>query len=383
MLMRKEKEDLTDRARAAEPAPKSVKQPSDDLLKKLARREKELEQCKQLLRDKDAAADEVQTQVQQLQTTLERTTTTTSALQQQLDEATDSAKKAGIELRQLKLSTDDTKKKYQRSIKELKDEKAALSSENAQLAQRLDDATTANAQTLALKKQLTQARDRLASIVADHDARVAQITSAHAAALQELHAQHAQALAQQRDDLASAHAQELQAKLQATTMVSQIEKERDQVRADALRRLQDELKIEKEENVDLLQTVKSLQDKLRLVAELHRDAERAKAAAEVEKEKALAWSAKAEDAADACEAQANKFKDECVVLEEKLSVVDAALRRRGISMDFLLKKKTANNNDDDEPLKAKAVPSHGVKAKKKVVAEPEGRDESVKPSRRK
>ncbi|OQR93578.1 hypothetical protein ACHHYP_02435 [Achlya hypogyna] len=360
MIMRREKEELLDRTKVTEvTAPKSVRQPTDDLLKKLARRDKEIELCKQSLIEKEAAAEASAAQVQQLQTLLERAGVTSAALQQQADEAMDAAKKAAIELRQLKLSSDETKKKLQKSIKELKEEKQTLVAENAQLTQRLDEAASANAQTSQLKKQLQQARERLATIVADHDARVGQLAASHAAAMQELSAAHDREISRQLQAQAASHANELAEKLEATSMVSQIEKEKEQVRADAHRRLQEELQIEKEENVDLLQHEKD--------------------AAVAAKAKAEEWSAKAEKAADACEAQALKFKEEWMALDEKLAVVDGALRRRGISMDFLLKKKpvpSSNNNsaEADDDVRPK-LPAKRDTLKKKPT-EPEVRDES-------
>ncbi|OQR82059.1 hypothetical protein THRCLA_23249 [Thraustotheca clavata] len=391
MLMRKEKaewrfvvdlvcqsNEIASSQRTTEAPPKSVKHSSDDLLKKLNRREKDIEQLNQTLLDKDAAIEGGNQQQLQLQTQLDKATSASIELQRQLDEANESNKKTIMELRQQKLASEEARKKYQKNIKDLKDEKQQLVAENTQLTQRLEDSTSANAQTNQLKKQLQQARERLSTVVQEQDIRMQQLSGNHSLAVQELTKEHEEELKNQAQKLNEKYENDIQEKVQATSMLSQIEKEKEQVRADALRRLQEELKIEKEENVDLLQTVKSLQDKLRLVSEMLCEADRAKAEAEAEKERVMTMSSKLEHAADVCEAQAQKYKEEWIALEEKLAVVDAALRRRGISMEFLLKKKpSGNNNTEGDEEVAKSTKPLKKEIKKKS-QEPELRDESDK-----
>ncbi|KAF0682551.1 Aste57867_25349 [Aphanomyces stellatus] len=336
MILRKEKED-GERARSAPTTSKPEKKPSDDVLKKLAKRDKEVDSLKQVIADNETTCDVLQGEKLAMARRLEQNEQELQSLREEHAGALETAKKAAMDLRQTKLSYDELKRKYQKVTKELKDEKSTLATENAQLVQRQDELQAASTNTAQLKKQLAQARERLSSIVHEFEERQREKEKAHAATVESLEASWRVKLEEssaKRDVDITAQVQRAKEAIEAT-------------QASKVTRLAEELHLEKEENVDLLQTVKSLQDKLKVLTDVVREAELAKKEATADAAHAHELCAKAEEAADACESQARKYKGEWAALDEKVHLIDNALKLRGISVEFLLKKSGNNNHDDD------------------------------------
>ncbi|RHY24763.1 hypothetical protein DYB32_008706 [Aphanomyces invadans] len=373
MILRKEKED-NERARTAPVVSKpEAKRPSDDVMKKLSKREKEIEELKQILAEKEAECDTINGNMQSVSQSLQQANHELQSVRDEHAVAVETAKKTLSDLRQTKSSLDELKRKYQKVTKELKEEKQALITENAQLTQRQDELQVAAGQTAQLKKQLAQARERVSSIAHEYEDRLREQETSHKNAIQEITATWQ---AKVSEVVASRDADVAAASRDATATAEEGQN-------GLISRLQEELHLEKEENVDLLQTVKSLQDKLKVAQEVVREgtsriilliptlcfetshaAELAKKEAQLNAEHAQDMCSRAEEAAEACESQARKCKDETIVLEEKLQLIDNALKLRGISIEFLLKKNATtggNNNHDGDETSGTATLSSSIK----------------------
>ncbi|ETW00702.1 hypothetical protein, variant [Aphanomyces invadans] len=354
MILRKEKED-NERARTAPVVSKpEAKRPSDDVMKKLSKREKEIEELKQILAEKEAECDTINGNMQSVSQSLQQANHELQSVRDEHAVAVETAKKTLSDLRQTKSSLDELKRKYQKVTKELKEEKQALITENAQLTQRQDELQVAAGQTAQLKKQLAQARERVSSIAHEYEDRLREQETSHKNAIQEITATWQ---AKVSEVVASRDADVAAASRDATATAEEGQN-------GLISRLQEELHLEKEENVDLLQTVKSLQDKLKVAQEVVREAELAKKEAQLNAEHAQDMCSRAEEAAEACESQARKCKDETIVMEEKLQLIDNALKLRGISIEFLLKKNATsggNNNHDGDETSGTATLSSSIK----------------------
>ncbi|RHY89562.1 hypothetical protein DYB37_006210 [Aphanomyces astaci] len=329
MILRKEKED-SERATTAPVVskPDTKRALSDDSVKKLAKRDKEIEVLKEALAQKDVENNALQGTMQTMSQRLEQAS-------QDLERLV--TKKTLTDLRQAKSSLDELKRKHQKAAKDWKDERHALVAENAQLTQRQDELQSAAGQSAQLKKQLAQTRDRLTSIAHEYEERQLEREATHDATVKGIN----QSWQTKLDAVMAASVCDVAAASRDAKAAA------DATHAAVIGRLHEELHLEKEENVDLLQTVKSLQDKLVVLQDVAREAELAKQQALVDAQQARDMCTTAEDAADACESHARKYKEEGAAMEEQLHLIDNALKLRGISIDFLLKKANGNNNNNN------------------------------------
>ncbi|RHY63926.1 hypothetical protein DYB30_001477 [Aphanomyces astaci] len=338
MILRKEKED-SERATTAPVVskPDTKRALSDDSVKKLAKRDKEIEALREALAQKDVENNALQGTMQTMSQRLEQASQDVQRLSDENAVAVETAKKTLTDLRQAKSSLDELKRKHQKAAKDWKDERHALVAENAQLTQRQDELQSAAGQSAQLKKQLAQARGRLTSIAHEYEERQLEREATHDATVKGMN----QSWQTKLDAVVAASVCDVAAASRDAKAAA------DATHAAVIGRLHEELHLEKEENVDLLQTVKSLQDKLVVLQDVAREAELAKQQALVDAQQARDMCTTAEDAADACESHARKYKEEGAAMEEQLHLIDTALKLRGISIDFLLKKANGNNNNNN------------------------------------
>ncbi|KAF0702869.1 hypothetical protein AaE_015663, partial [Aphanomyces astaci] len=180
MILRKEKED-SERATTAPVVskPDTKRALSDDSVKKLAKRDKEIEALKEALAQKDVENNALQGTMQTISQRLEQASQDVQRLSDENAVAVETAKKTLTDLRQAKSSLDELKRKHQKAAKDWKDERHALVAENAQLTQRQDELQSAAGQSAQLKKQLAQARDRLTSIAHEYEERQLEREATH------------------------------------------------------------------------------------------------------------------------------------------------------------------------------------------------------------
>lgn len=156
--------------------------------------------------------------------------------------AQESASRSTMELRNANVVIDEKKRKYQKALKELKDAHAVLTRENSQLSQKYDDAVSAKDQSIQLKKQLMHTKERLTIMTREADERLGEIARAHEIEMAGIHSKYQIELEHVKAEML---AQQRLKREEESALGKEYEKN--------MERLSEELKLEREENADLLQ----------------------------------------------------------------------------------------------------------------------------------
>uniref|UniRef100_K3X8H3 Uncharacterized protein n=1 Tax=Globisporangium ultimum (strain ATCC 200006 / CBS 805.95 / DAOM BR144) TaxID=431595 RepID=K3X8H3_GLOUD len=247
------------------------------------------------------------------------------------------------ELKKVKLVSEDTKRKYQKAVKEKKEDLQKTLLENEHLA-RCKETLERQLELLPqLKKQLQYAKDKQSGVAEDWQKRLEQ---------------REQAFLRQEED----NKRELAAKQQ---VIVQLEHEKEELRAqlDELTSnvYENEVAHETKQRQDaekfelLVASTKALQEKLLAAMQDAKEAQATKQIAEETLAQESRLRQMADDAADAVEARALKLEAQLEQLQQQLVQLEKALKARGITLDYLLKTPSgtsSNNNRSSKDEKA-------------------------------
>lgn len=242
------------------------------------------------------------------------------------------------ELKKVHSTMDETKRKYQKLIREKKEEVQRALQENEQLAKCTETLQRQLELLPQLKKQLQNAKDRMSGSSDDWQ--------------KKLDAREQAFLSQAQDNK-----QQLEEKEREIERLQRITEElQDHVNAVESRAQEIEesytAKLEREGDrlQELISLTTRLQSKLDTALDAAKDAERAKASAEETMKQEIYLRETAQDAADAVEARAEKLDQQLETACRQLEQVEKALKTRGITFDYLLKhERSSNNNKEPRP----------------------------------
>lgn len=280
------------------------------------------EQLEQFAADSTALVDEKTAMLAQTELELKKSLKDVAALE-------DEAKK-------LRIVSDETRRKYQKLVKEKKEDLAKSLQENEHLA-RCKETLERQLELLPqLKKQLQYAKDKSSGVAEDWQKKL----ETREQAFVRHEAESKQQITALQHEVVALEDDKEQLRAQLDELTSRVYE--NEQRHDATQRKQ------AEQYDHAVATTKSLQEQLRRATTELEDARDAQRIAD----ETLAQESKlrqmADDAADAVEARALKCETQLADALEQLAQLESALQTRGITRDFLLKapqSSTSNNNN--------------------------------------
>lgn len=261
------------------------------------------------------------------------------------------------ELKKLRVVSEETKRKYQKMVKEKKEDLAKSLQENEQLA-RCKETLERQLELLPqLKKQLQYAKDKSSGVADDWHKKLELRDQAFLRQDDENKKQ----VVELQAAISSLQDENEQLRGQLDTLTSQVYE--NEQRFDAKQRKH----VEKFEN--LVTTTKALQEKLvRALDELSEAQQTAQIAQEtlVQESKLRQM---ADDAADAVEARALKIETQLEQSTLQLEKLENALKTRGITFDFLLKPTSGSSSNNNSNGSKEREPPHMEKKKREATPE--------------
>ncbi|KAJ0412640.1 hypothetical protein ATCC90586_002270 [Pythium insidiosum] len=375
MVMRQEKEELRSENRkatltaATTPSPGGVTT-KEDLHKQLAQEKSkrkelraEVTRLQQALDDASKAAEQravdAQHQVAKLENEVERARQETLQRDQEIRALQEEVKKQ-------RAATEDAKRKLQRAIKDKKDEFQRLLDENEQLAKRNEELQRHVDDTTKLRRQVERAKEKQSSVVEEWQRKLEQREQAFLR--QEETNRRELAERQEAMDALRVECQSLRHR------IDQLEGELERQSGEHERRLRDEEK----KRDDMMMAMAQQQERLLTLKDAGRAADRARLDAEARLAKEAELRETAEAAADAVESRMSNLEQQLSRATEQLAQVDRALQKKGITLEYLLKRvpgPSSNNGgtspherDENAPCMA---PKKGPSTKSKLAPEKE------------
>ncbi|GLD98439.1 hypothetical protein PINS_up007136 [Pythium insidiosum] len=346
MLMRQEKEEQRSETRKATLAAATTPTPGgvttkEDLQKQLTKektKHKELQteitRLQQALEETTAAAQQRETEWQRQ--VAEKEKDIEYARQETLQREHE-ARALQEELKKQRAATEDTKRKLQRATKEKKEELQRLLEENEQLAKRNEELQRHVDDAVKLRRQVDRAKEKQSSVAEEWQRKLEQREQAF---LRQEEANRRELLErQQAMDAMQTECQSLRDR------VTDLEGELAQQSGQHERRLRDEEK----KRDDMLVAMAQLQERLLTLKDAGRAADRARLDAEARLAKETELREIAEAAADAVESRTSKLEQRLCHATEQLAQVERALQKKGITLDYLLKRGGTSNNAGVSP----------------------------------
>lgn len=244
------------------------------------------------------------------------------------------------ESKKAKSATEELKRKYQKMLKEKKDEVQRALQENEQLSRCAETLEKQLEVLPQLKKQLQLAKDKSAGVSDEWQRKMEQRNEAF---LQQEDAN--------KQKLVAAAAEVSQLLEKKQTLQEHIDELRERLAASEAE-LEAESRASSERITKLEVAVQRLQEKRLAAEEVAKEAEQARAIAEETQAQETRLRQLAEDAADAVEIRAEKSEQQLEQMKTRLTQLENALKARGITFDYLLKAGAASDNNASSASKA-------------------------------